>query len=322
MKVRRLMLWGMTLAFVLVVMHQVAAELLERQAERIDTVQLEVGRVSRDAAGLLILTQDYLLHGHARARRQWHAVHTELTQTLHELDGPALGLKDDIDDLVGISEGLPPLFAALESSTRAGAADSDDGRRQMLSDHLVAETRRISDGAFDLARRLIEMRSQQQRQLRIVTLVANASLVALLSGLVAVVLRRVLRPMRRLQDAARRIEAGELQARSAYLARDEFGALSQSFDAMIQSLQDRQETLEATRRDLRTVLDAVPSMIGYWDRNLDNRVANQAYHTWFGVDPGTLPGRNMRDLLGQALFEANRPFVEAALRGETQTFER
>lgn len=322
MQVRRLMLWGMTLAFVLVVMHQVAAELLERQHERIDTVQLEVGRVSRDAAGLLVLTQDYLLHGHARARRQWHAVHTELTQTLHELDGPVLGLKDDIDDLVGVSEGLPPLFAALESSAGAGAADSDGGRRQMLSDHLVAETRRISDGAFDLAGRLIEMRSQQQRRLRIATLVANASLAALLSGLVAVVMRRVLRPMRTLQDTARRIEAGDLQARSAYLARDEFGSLSQSFDAMIQSLQDRQAALEATRRDLRTVLDAVPSMIGYWDRNLDNRVANQAYHTWFGVDPGTLPGRNMRDLLGPALFEANRPFVEAALRGEKQTFER
>ncbi|MBL7087913.1 hypothetical protein [Acidovorax sp.] len=91
MQVRRLMLWGMTLAFVLVVMHQVAAELLERQHERIDTVQLEVGRVSRDAAGLLVLTQDYLLHGHARARRQWHAVHTELTQTLHVLDVPRIG---------------------------------------------------------------------------------------------------------------------------------------------------------------------------------------------------------------------------------------
>jgi len=321
-KVRRLMLWGMALAFGLVAVHQVAVELLERQRERIDAVQLAVGKVSRDAAGLLVLTQDYLLHGHARARRQWHAVHAEVTQTLHALDGPAVGLKEDIDDLVEVNEGLPPLFAALVSAAGAGAADAEGARRQMLADHMVAETRRISDGAFDLASRLIDLRSQQQRRLRIATLAANASLAALLAALVAVVMRRVLRPMRRLQDTARRIEAGELEARSAYPAPDEFGALSQSFDAMTQSLQDRQAALEATRRDLRTVLDAVPSMIGYWDRNLDNRVANRAYHTWFGADAGTLPGRNMRDLLGPTLFESNRPYIEAALRGEPQSFER
>ena len=313
MRIRRLMLWGMALAFGLVIVHQVVVELLEQQRKHIDVVQLAVGKVSRDAAGLLVLTQDYLLNGSTRARRQWHAVHTELTQTLHALDGTAAGLKGDIVDLVDINEGLQALFTALQSSV--GAAETDDARRQMLSDHLVAETRRISDGAFDLVGSLIELRSQQQHRLRMVTLAANAALAALLAGLVVLVLRRVLRPMHSLQDTTRRIEAGDLDARSAYMAPDEFGSLSRSFDAMTQALQDRQVALEATRHDLRTVLDAMPSMIGYWDRNLNNRVANLAYHTWFGCDADSLPGRNMCDLLGPALFEANRPYIEAALRG-------
>jgi PAS domain S-box-containing protein len=323
LKVRRLMYSGMALALALVVVHQVVVEMLERQYERIDAVQLAVGKVSRNAAGLLVLTQDYLLYGHSRARRQWHAVHAEVAQTLRALGDPGVELKDDIKDLADVTDGLPPLFTALASSAGAGAAGDEtaDARRQMLSDHLVAETRRISDGAFDLASRLIELRTEQQRRLRFATLAANASLAMLLAGLVAVVMRRVLRPMRRLQDTARRIEAGDLQARSAYPAPDEFGSLSQSFDAMTQALQDRQAALEATRRDLRTVFDAVPSMIGYWDRNLDNRVANLAYHTWFGADLGALTGRNLRDLLGPTLFEADRPHIEAALRGEPQTFE-
>lgn len=80
--------------------------------------------------------------------------------------------------------------------------------------------------------------------------------------------------------------------------------------------------LESARRALRTVLDAVPSMIGYWDKNLINRVANHAYHRGFGVAPGSLPGTSMRQLLGDKLFEANRIHVEAALRGEPQSFER
>ncbi|MCE9657480.1 MAG: PAS domain S-box protein [Burkholderiales bacterium] len=83
-----------------------------------------------------------------------------------------------------------------------------------------------------------------------------------------------------------------------------------------------ERALETAHKDLKNILDAVPSMIGYWDRRLCNRVANRAYAHWFGVEAGDLPGKHMRDLLGDGLFESNRPYVEAALRGEAQTFER
>jgi PAS domain S-box-containing protein len=89
-------------------------------------------------------------------------------------------------------------------------------------------------------------------------------------------------------------------------------------------LQVAQRTVELsdTRKTLRTVLDAVPSMIGYWDAGLINRVANHAYHKWFGVDAETIPGMHLRALLGDAIFQANLPHIEAVLRGEPQIFER
>lgn len=322
MRLRQLMLLNVALACGLVVGHQIVLQSLESQSERIDEVQLAVGQISRDAAGLLVLTQDFLLNDSSRARRQWHIVHGELSRTLHAIDGQATGLKDPIDDLVSITEGLPPLYAVLQSAIEAGVTEHDNVRRQLLSDHLVAETRRISDGAFDLASVLIDLRTQQQHRLRLVTLVANVALVALITLLVILMLRRVLRPMLRLQKAAGLIEAGNLSARSSYTAPDEFGALSQSFDAMTSALEERQTALQTARHDLRTVLDAVPSMIGYWDRNLNNRVANRAYHSWFGLDAGTMPGRNMLELLGPKRFESDRPYIEAALRGESQTLER
>ena len=89
-----------------------------------------------------------------------------------------------------------------------------------------------------------------------------------------------------------------------------------------QQVKDRTAELETARHDLQTVLDSVPSMIGYWDKHLRNRVANKAYGAWFGVDPTTLPGTPMQDLLRADLFERNRPYIEAALRGEQQQFER
>lgn len=84
----------------------------------------------------------------------------------------------------------------------------------------------------------------------------------------------------------------------------------------------RTAELELARRDLQTVFDAMPSMIGYWDRNQVNRVANRAYHRWFGIDPGKLPGMHISALLGPEIYQKNLPYIEAALRGEAQVFER
>jgi PAS domain S-box-containing protein len=89
-----------------------------------------------------------------------------------------------------------------------------------------------------------------------------------------------------------------------------------------EQVESRTAELETARHDLQTVLDSVPSMIGYWDKNLRNRVANRAYTDWFGVDARSLLGKSMVDLLGKDLFETNRPYIEAALHGERQQFER
>lgn len=70
------------------------------------------------------------------------------------------------------------------------------------------------------------------------------------------------------------------------------------------------------------LVDQLPSMLAYWDRDLRCCFANQAYSRWFGVDPKALLGTSIRDLLGPHLFSLNQHHMEAALRGEAQTFER
>ncbi len=93
-------------------------------------------------------------------------------------------------------------------------------------------------------------------------------------------------------------------------------------DLLEQQVRERTASLEAARHDLAQVINALPSMIGYWDKNLVNRVANHAYSDWFGCDADALPGTRLQDLLGPVLFEKNRPYVEAALQGQVQVFER
>lgn len=73
---------------------------------------------------------------------------------------------------------------------------------------------------------------------------------------------------------------------------------------------------------IRLLVDQVPAMLAYWDRDLRCRFANRAYERWFGVDPDSLVGTTLNELLGPALFALNEPYVRAALAGQQQVFER
>jgi PAS domain S-box-containing protein len=86
---------------------------------------------------------------------------------------------------------------------------------------------------------------------------------------------------------------------------------------------DQQATeLRQQERDMQAILDHTPSMMGYWDAQLLNRFANRAYHDWFGIDARSMPGKHIREVIGEDRYRANLPNIEAVLRGEPQCFER
>ena len=72
---------------------------------------------------------------------------------------------------------------------------------------------------------------------------------------------------------------------------------------------------------LLELVDHLDAMLAYWDGQQVCRFANKAYKDWFGRSREELVGMTMRELLGP-LYEMNRPYIEAAYRGERQVFER
>jgi PAS domain S-box-containing protein len=70
------------------------------------------------------------------------------------------------------------------------------------------------------------------------------------------------------------------------------------------------------------MLDALPALVGYWDCALRNRMANAAYIEFFGKSPDELVGTHIRDLLGEELYAKNLPYIEGALAGRKQLFDR
>ncbi len=87
-------------------------------------------------------------------------------------------------------------------------------------------------------------------------------------------------------------------------------------------VRERTGDLETARHALQTVLDAMPSQIGYWGSDLRNQVANRAYGDWFQIDPATVHGMHLSELIGQEMFAISLPHAEAALRGEARSFEQ
>jgi PAS domain S-box-containing protein len=73
---------------------------------------------------------------------------------------------------------------------------------------------------------------------------------------------------------------------------------------------------------LQQLIDHLPAMVAYWDRDRRNVVANAAYLEWFGFRPDEMRGVHIRHVLGEEVYAKNLPYLDAVLRGEEQLFDR
>ena len=75
-------------------------------------------------------------------------------------------------------------------------------------------------------------------------------------------------------------------------------------------------------RFIRTITNGLPSLIAYWDKHLICHFANSEYVRWFGIEPSNILGLHLKEVVGESLFFQNLPYIERALVGEPQEFER
>ncbi|CAM3742874.1 sensor domain-containing diguanylate cyclase [Rheinheimera salexigens] len=82
------------------------------------------------------------------------------------------------------------------------------------------------------------------------------------------------------------------------------------------------QTTSQTEQFIKSIINNTPNMIGYWDRDLRCRYANNAYSEWFGIAAEDIVGMTFQQLAGEQLFNRNKPHIEKVLTGEPQRFER
>ena len=82
------------------------------------------------------------------------------------------------------------------------------------------------------------------------------------------------------------------------------------------------EALAKSEHFMRSLINIIPGMVGYWTKDLYCAFANKSYLTWFGKTQEQMKGIHIHELFGEALFKKNEPYIRAVLAGECQSFER
>jgi PAS domain S-box-containing protein len=79
--------------------------------------------------------------------------------------------------------------------------------------------------------------------------------------------------------------------------------------------------LELTTEQLRLITDALPAMISEVDTHLHYVFVNKAYEDWFGIPYTTIPGRSVREVLGDEVYRFIEPYMKQALAGQRVGYE-
>jgi PAS domain S-box-containing protein len=80
-------------------------------------------------------------------------------------------------------------------------------------------------------------------------------------------------------------------------------------------------TVQESEGRLRAIADALPFLISYLDNDQIFRFINKPYESWFERPLSDIINRNVRDVMGPAMYEARRPFIERGLAGESLSYE-
>lgn len=90
----------------------------------------------------------------------------------------------------------------------------------------------------------------------------------------------------------------------------------------ISQQQDAGMPLPSNEQFKRLIADNIPGMLAYWTSDLRCTFANKQYLTWFGQSIEQMRNIHMQDLLGPELFQKNIAYINGALKGMDQQFER
>ncbi len=100
--------------------------------------------------------------------------------------------------------------------------------------------------------------------------------------------------------------------------RDESGEVEGYYSLVqdITALKEVERALVEREQQLLLVMDSIPALISYRDRNLRFQYVNRPYYEWHGVRREDIVGRHMTDFIDLEQFRRLKPHIDRVLAGE------
>ena len=329
MRIRTHLIVSVAAALVVAAATQLVVWDAAREAHSSDEDLIRAQTIAREVSALIVLTQEYANHFEARAHQQWQERMGGLNVALQETSASR---SIDADALAAARtelHRLPELFDRLDE-----LADEPNGafaarRKQFLVDQLLTASQSVADHTTRWIRSASASQRHASARLQNTIVAAMGLMLLLIVAQGAWLGRRVLRPLRGLEDATRAIGEGRLEVRLDDASNDELGEVARRFDAMTAALAHRTEQLhdEVARRDqaerrIRAITDNVPALVAYVGRDERYEFTNAYYQHLHGRDPQDFIGRTMREMLGEQAYAELQPHIAAALAGRRVRYER
>ena len=89
----------------------------------------------------------------------------------------------------------------------------------------------------------------------------------------------------------------------------------------VTELKDIEKALAQRDSQLNLIINSVPVLITYRDRNLCYRYVNKTFEEWYGMPPDRVVGLRMTDVLGVVAFATIKPYIDRVLAGEDVLYE-
>ena len=270
----------------------------------------------------------YLLTGDARFLEPYEEGRTAYGSRLAAMDAlvtdPAQrrrlrDLEQAIDAYV-VDYAEPLRLTGYSLGRRALVRSTAEGKRRV--DRLRARFNDFDRAGERLAaerRGRVEARGDQSVALAAAGLAGSV----LLLGLLAAYLERaVLRPVRRVALAARRLAGGRRDARVPASGRGEVALLGASFNAMAEALCGREEELRVAGDRLRGILDHATTLISVKDRDGRYLLVNRRWEEVIGYGAAEVEGRTDAELMLDLAAPSRATDLEVIRTGEVLEYER
>ena len=228
--------------------------LFGRLSEATDTSH-RMGDIMQETFRLNVLMSEYVLHGGARARDQWLAVHQQMGRALTRVklrDAADRGILDEIRGQHAKVEGAFLAMATPEARPTAAAGHEavDREARERQAGQALAMMQAMVSGAG----RLDEHSRARVVQLeRMATLVALVSIIIMAAGKAVIsflVGHSILGSLRRLRGGMEVVGMGNLDYKVGTDTNDEIGELSRDFDHMTAKLRSITTSRDELNREI------------------------------------------------------------------------